>query len=367
MSEEQAEYITKRAKAENAALKKYAAIQKAAEEKIGVQKIYIDMTGDIEAAFILDEVIFFTLPRGNGKSALRVWKDGYLWLAVQRADWWDRKRLTVRQADTAIKKLEEKNLIVKSVHKFNGQTSHHLRLNVSEFFRQYGEALEKSNPAEDESDTMTKDISDLYAMMGELQNCDSQIGELQNGETELQNGETELQNGDSINTPHHPSPSLTQRPLSIENAIAVNQPIEGDEQIKMERLALETFEHDLQLPANWQWYPAKTSDEKAMAFLREFIVRAWRDDPRAFEKYQTWRNTPYVKGAMSNLAIKRNPENFPVSWSDYLAHSAMYGEQHKTDESRPDFSALEAAIEREKTAVPRPAHISPPNIKGIKR
>ena len=28
---------------------------------------------------------------------------------------------------------------------------------------------------------------------------------------------------------------------------------------------------------------------------------------------------------MSNLAIKRNPENFPASWSDFLASSAMYG------------------------------------------
>lgn len=205
MSEEQGNYITERIKRENAALRKYSAIQKAAEDKIGVQKIYIDMTNDIPAAFILDEIIFFTLPKNGTRSSLRIWKDGYLWMAVQRKDWWDRKRLTERQADTAIKKLEELNLIVKSVHKFNGQSSQHFRLNIPEFFRQYGEALEKDNPPEDQSETLTKDISDLYEMLGESPN-----GELQNGDSRIRdgespNGETELQNGDSINIPHHPS------------------------------------------------------------------------------------------------------------------------------------------------------------------
>lgn len=203
MSEEQGKYNLDRIKLENAALRKYAAIQKSAEDKIGVQKIYVDITGDIEAAFVLDEIIFFTLPRGNGKSALRCWKEGYLWLAVQRSEWWERKRLTARQADTAIEKLEKQNLIFKSIHKFNGQTATHLRLNSPEFFRRYAEELDKQNPPENEEDTLSKDINDLYEMMGmgsELQN-----GELQNGETESPKCETELQIRDSINNPHQPS------------------------------------------------------------------------------------------------------------------------------------------------------------------
>lgn len=198
--EEKGKYDVDKRRVENAALRKYAIIQKEAEDKIGCQKIYIDITRDIEAAFVLDEIVFFTLPK-NGKSSLRVWKDGYLWLAVQRADWWDRKRLTERQADTAIKKLVEMSLVIKSVYKFNGQTTSHLRLNVTEFFKRYGVEIDKNNPPEDESDTLTRDINDLYEMMGisELQNGDSQ-----NGETESPKCETELQNGDSINSPHHP-------------------------------------------------------------------------------------------------------------------------------------------------------------------
>ncbi len=232
-------YDVERVKTENAALRKYAAIQKASEEKIGVQKIYVDISGDIEAAFILDEIIFFTLPRAGGKSALRVWKDGYLWMAVQREDWWDRKRLTPRQSDTAIKKLEEQKLIIKSVHKFNGQTATHLRLNIAEFFRRYGEELENQNPPENEEDTISKDINDLYEMMGVK--SELQIGDSPNGETESPNGETELQIGDSINSPDQPShnpigayaPSDLPLDWKIGNGLPINS---GDLKLEPERI-----------------------------------------------------------------------------------------------------------------------------------
>lgn len=94
---------------------------------------------------------------------------------------------------------------------------------------------------------------------------------------------------------------------------------------KIETDALTTFERDMQLPDNWRWYPAKGSEDSAWKYLREFVVKTYRENPKAFQAYQTWRTQPYARGAMSNLAIKRNPENFPASWSDFLASSAMYG------------------------------------------
>lgn len=85
------------------------------------------------------------------------------------------------------------------------------------------------------------------------------------------------------------------------------------------KAALDAFESCLQVPGNWNWYPAKTSEEKVWKVLREFVVAEYRKDSKCFEKYQTWRTQPYARGAMGNLAIKRNPENFPASWSDFLA------------------------------------------------
>lgn len=207
MSEQQGNYNIEQIRKENAVLRKYAAFQKAFEDKIGVQKIYIDIAGDIESAFILDEIIFFTLPQPDKpKSALRIWKDGVLWMAVSRSEWWERKRLTARQADRAIEKLLEKNLIFKTLHRFKGQATTHLRLNVPEFFKLYSEALEKANPPENENDTIIKDIGDLYAMMGEpeqvLPNGDTPPEVLPDGHEVLPDGDTASPNGESNNIPH---------------------------------------------------------------------------------------------------------------------------------------------------------------------
>ena len=160
-------YDAEQFKRQNAVLRKYAAIYKASEDKIGCQKIYVDIAGGIEEAFILDELIFFTLPRlETGKSGLRIWKEGVLWMAVSRTEWWNRKRLTPKQADGAIERLLKKELIFKEIFLFNKQPTTHLRLNAVEFLKRYGEVLEKENQPEDEADTIQKDINDLYEMMG---------------------------------------------------------------------------------------------------------------------------------------------------------------------------------------------------------
>ncbi len=220
--ETQGEYNIDELRKEKAVLRQYAALQAASEDKIGCQKIYVDIAGGIEEAFVLDELIFFTLPKNNGKSSLRVWKNGILWLAVRRSEWWDRKRLTARQSDNAIQNLIKRNLVFKDIFKFNGQPTVHIRLNVKEFFRRYTEVLEKANPPENEDDTLAKDINDLYAMMGVLQNPN-----LQNGETKLQNGETPLQNGNFLNNPHTTSTNHKASPLSEKDLQQANAMVDA--------------------------------------------------------------------------------------------------------------------------------------------
>ena len=86
-----------------------------------------------------------------------------------------------------------------------------------------------------------------------------------------------------------------------------------------EEKALHTFETDMGCPKNWTWYPARTSEEAAWRILREFVVEKYTDDPKCFQTYKTWSTTDYARGAMGVLAIKRNPENFPASWQDFLS------------------------------------------------
>lgn len=117
--------------------------------------------------------------------------------------------------------------------------------------------------------------------------------------------------------------STPQTIKGIEAALFSDRPVTNDD-LPMMEVALHEFESALSLPANWNWYPAKSGDEKAWRELRDFIFEKWQADNGTFRKYATWRATPYVKGALSNLAIQRRPTEFITSWSDYLASSSMY-------------------------------------------
>ncbi len=96
--------------------------------------------------------------------------------------------------------------------------------------------------------------------------------------------------------------------------------------------ALLAFERDMRTPGNWTWYPSKTTQEPEWRALRNFIVKLYAEDEKCFEKYNTWRTQPYVKGAMSNRQIKNYPADFEASWSDYVAHSTMYPPKSKAAE-----------------------------------
>jgi len=190
MSEEKAEYKTTAA-----ALQQLAAIMDANRDVISIPKAFIELTGDIEAAIVLDELFFWTLPR-NGKTALRVKKNGVLWLAVPRAEWWDRKRLTARQADRAIDKLVEKKYIAKETHLFAGRTTTHLRILFDTFITEYTAHLQKSLAVDEQAESLTGDINDLYEMMGIK-------SELPNGNAiELPNGDGPSPNGNSMESPN---------------------------------------------------------------------------------------------------------------------------------------------------------------------
>ena len=183
-------------KQEAAIQQKLAAMFSANSDNVSIPKIYIDMTGDIEAAAVLDELMFWTLPkRATGKTSLRVFKKGALWLAVRRADWWERKRITERQADTAIAKLVKAGLVEKDVFLFDGKPTVHLRMKMSVFVKMYGDKMAEL-AAQEKDETLIRDISDLYEMMGLPNETVNSI---------LQNGEMlNLQNGEIINSPVQP-------------------------------------------------------------------------------------------------------------------------------------------------------------------
>ena len=97
-----------------------------------VHHAHIDIAGDLIAGTLLSRIMWWFAPTSDGKSKLRVFKDGHWWLVKNREDWWDEIRITPKQYDRAIKVLEEKNLIIKKIYKFNGNPTTHIRLNFEQ-------------------------------------------------------------------------------------------------------------------------------------------------------------------------------------------------------------------------------------------
>lgn len=105
-------------------------------DTIDFKKIYVDMAGSVNAGLMLSEIIYWYLPTKNGESKLRVFRDDYHWIAVRRYDWWERTRLSPKEADGAIALLIKNGIIIKELFKFNGDPTVHLRINEAEFLAQ---------------------------------------------------------------------------------------------------------------------------------------------------------------------------------------------------------------------------------------
>lgn len=97
---------------------------------IDVKRIYIDIAGDLVAGILLSQIIYWHLPGKNTDTKLRINKEGKMWLAKGREDWWDECRITARQFDRAINILINKGLIEKKIFKFKGTPQVHIHLHV---------------------------------------------------------------------------------------------------------------------------------------------------------------------------------------------------------------------------------------------
>jgi len=105
-------------------------LEQFSRDSFRVRRTYIDICGDLVAGILLGQIVYWFMPNEHGKSKLRVRKDGELWLAKGRNDWWDEIRITAKQFDRAIKILEDKGFVETKKFKFNGAPTVHIKLNV---------------------------------------------------------------------------------------------------------------------------------------------------------------------------------------------------------------------------------------------
>ncbi|WP_257153990.1 conserved phage C-terminal domain-containing protein [Bacillus toyonensis] len=97
-----------------------------------VRLAYVDITEDLIAGILLGQIVYWYMPNEQGKSKLRVKKNGEFWLAKSREDWKDEIRITPKQYDRAIKILIEKGFVEVKKFKFNGAPTNHIKLIISE-------------------------------------------------------------------------------------------------------------------------------------------------------------------------------------------------------------------------------------------
>lgn len=91
--------------------------------------MYIDITGDLVQGTLLSRIMYWFSADKNKKSKVRVFKDGYFWIAKQRKDWWEEIRITERQYDKAIGELKKKGFVELGKYKFNSMPTIHIRPN----------------------------------------------------------------------------------------------------------------------------------------------------------------------------------------------------------------------------------------------
>lgn len=134
------------------------------------QHMYIDITGDLVQGTLLARIMYWFSVDKNKKSKVRIFKDGYFWIAKQRKDWWEEIRITERQYDKAIKELEKNDFVVLAKYKFNSMPTIHIRPdydNINSATKEWEDRLREEIIAEHQSDLQNEEN-------GNNEKCNSQ-------------------------------------------------------------------------------------------------------------------------------------------------------------------------------------------------
>lgn len=115
--------------------------ERSSRDTIEVKRAYIDMAGDLVAGIVLSQIVYWHLPSRDGRTRLRVKRDGHLWLAKGRADWWDECRVSPKQADRALALLAERGLVEVRLFRFAGAPTKHVRIVPEAFLRGWADHL----------------------------------------------------------------------------------------------------------------------------------------------------------------------------------------------------------------------------------
>jgi hypothetical protein len=102
----------------------------ASRDCIEVKRSYVKVAGDLVAGVLLSQIIYWNLPGKDGKTKLRVSKEGKYWIAKTREEWSMECCISVYQFDRAVELLARKGLIEAKRFRFNNAPTTHIWLNI---------------------------------------------------------------------------------------------------------------------------------------------------------------------------------------------------------------------------------------------
>jgi hypothetical protein len=133
---------------EDAAVQEFLLRERAMRDSIDVKRIYIDIAGDLAGGVFLSQLLFWYIPGREGKSKLRVERNGQFWVAKKRSDWWDECRITEKQFDRIAAHLSKERLIETANFKFRGERVKHVRIHWPIFLKRFNALLEQDSDSE---------------------------------------------------------------------------------------------------------------------------------------------------------------------------------------------------------------------------
>jgi hypothetical protein len=183
--------------------------ERGSQDAVDFKTIYVDMAGgDLVAGLLLSQIVYWYLPsKEDGRSKLRVYKDGHQWIAKARKGWWDEIRISPKQVDRALKILKEEGIIVTYRYMFNGAPTTHIRIDEEEFLAAWDAALHASDEEENPILPKGENPNGQFYLKGEM-DFDQRVKSITETTTETTEKETEREISNSK------PPSL---PFSTEN------------------------------------------------------------------------------------------------------------------------------------------------------
>lgn len=113
-------------------------LRRSSRKGVFLEMSIIDMCGgNILAGLMLSQILYWHEPDDNGKTRLRVCKNGKYWLAKKHSSWQEECRLTEDQARAALDLLKKLGFIDTMVARFDGNPTTHIALVKDKFTADY--------------------------------------------------------------------------------------------------------------------------------------------------------------------------------------------------------------------------------------